>query len=171
MLREYCARQGYELVTEYVDNASGSDPERAGLVRMFNDARQRKFDVLIFWALDRFSREGVLATLEYLERLNSYGIAWRSYTEQYLDSTGMFREAIVSILATLAKQERVRIQERVMAGLDRAKRAGKILGGKRKIFDREAVREYHRAGHSLRQTAEHFGLKKDTVSRAIKERT
>ena len=57
-----------------------------------------KFDLVLFWALDRFSREGVLETLQYLERLNSYGVAWRSYTEQYLDSAGVFKDAIVSII-------------------------------------------------------------------------
>ena len=56
------------------------------------DAAQRRFDVLLFWALDRFSREGVIETLNYLQRLNSLGINWRSHTEQYLDSCGVFRE-------------------------------------------------------------------------------
>jgi hypothetical protein len=48
---------------------------------------------VLFWALDRFSREGVLPTLHHLQRLDSWGVAWRSYTEQYLDSTGIFKDA------------------------------------------------------------------------------
>jgi DNA invertase Pin-like site-specific DNA recombinase len=62
---------------------------------MFQDASQRRFDVLLFWTLDRLSRDGVLETLQHLQRLTSYGIAWRSFTEQYLDSTGIFREAVI----------------------------------------------------------------------------
>jgi hypothetical protein len=56
--------------------------------------------------LDRFSREGVLETLQHLQRLNAWGVNWRSYTEAYLDSCGAFRDAVLSILATIAKQER-----------------------------------------------------------------
>jgi DNA invertase Pin-like site-specific DNA recombinase len=60
---------------------------------MMEAARQRRFDLLLFWSLDRFSREGVSAILNHLERLSSYGVDWRSYTEQYLDSLGPFRDA------------------------------------------------------------------------------
>jgi DNA invertase Pin-like site-specific DNA recombinase len=70
--------------------------------------------VLLFWSLARLSREGVLETLQHLQRLTSYGIAWRSFTEQYLDSTGIFREAVIGILAAIAKQERVRPAERTL---------------------------------------------------------
>jgi hypothetical protein len=47
---------------------------------MFEDARTRQFDLVLFWALNRFSREGTLKTLEYLQRLDSYGVAWKSFT-------------------------------------------------------------------------------------------
>jgi hypothetical protein len=53
----------------------------------------RKWDLLVYWALDRFTREGTLATLKYLEQLESYGIRWRSFTEPWIDSTGPFRDA------------------------------------------------------------------------------
>jgi DNA invertase Pin-like site-specific DNA recombinase len=55
-------------------------------------------------------------------------VAWRSYTEQYLDSTGMFKDAVISIMATIAKQENLRRSERVRAGLTRARRQGVRLG-------------------------------------------
>ena len=87
---------------------------------MFEAASRREFDVLLFWSLDRLSREGTVETLNHLQRLTSYGVHWRSFTEQYLDSTGIFREAVIGILAAVAKQERVRISERVQAGLARA---------------------------------------------------
>ena len=63
-------------------------------------ASRREVDLVLFWALDRFSREGVLPTLHHLQRLDSWGVAWRSYTEQYLDSTGVFKDAVISIMAT-----------------------------------------------------------------------
>jgi DNA invertase Pin-like site-specific DNA recombinase len=83
---------------------------------MFKDASQRKFDVLLFWALDRLSREGVLGTLQHLNRLTSYGVGYRSFTEQYFDSCGIFKDAVIAIIATVAKQKRVRISLRVRAG-------------------------------------------------------
>ena len=95
---------------------------------MWHDAAQRRFDVLLFWALDRFSREGVLETLKYLERLNSFGINWRSHTEQYLDSCGAFRDAVLAILAGIAEQERIRISGRTRAGVDRAREKGMHTG-------------------------------------------
>jgi DNA invertase Pin-like site-specific DNA recombinase len=75
---------------------------------MFADARAGKFDLVLFWSLDRLSREGVAATLNHLEKLTSYGVGWRSHTEEYLDSTGLFKDAVIAILATIAKQERIR---------------------------------------------------------------
>lgn len=88
---------------------------------MFKDASQGKFDVLLFWALDRLSREGVLETLQHLNRLRSYGVGDRSFTEQYFDSCGSSR-TVIAIVATVAKQERVRISQRVRAGLEMAGR-------------------------------------------------
>jgi DNA invertase Pin-like site-specific DNA recombinase len=61
--------------------------------------------------------------------LDSHGVAWKSFTESYLDSTGMFKEAVIAILAAVAKQEHARLSERVVAGLRRAKREGKVLAG------------------------------------------
>ncbi len=105
-LREYCAKQGWAIVQEYVDHETGGTSKRPRFQEMFADARARRFDLVLFWALDRFSLEGVTATLNHLERLTSAGVNWRSYTEEYLDSCGAFRDAVLAILAVIAKQER-----------------------------------------------------------------
>jgi DNA invertase Pin-like site-specific DNA recombinase len=76
--------------------------------------------VVLFWSLDRFSREGVTETLNHLQRLTAAGVQFKSFTEQYLDSTGLFREAIIGFLAAIAKQERVRFSERIKAGQARS---------------------------------------------------
>ena len=128
-LREFAIRSGWTIVVEYVDHETGKISDREQFQQMFNDASQRKFDVLLFWSLDRLSREGVLPTLQHLERLTTYGIGYRSFTEQYFDSCGIFREAVIAIIATVAKQERVRISERVRAGLTTARAKGKSRSG------------------------------------------
>jgi len=87
---------------------------------LFIDAHRRRFDVVLFWSLDRFSREGVTETLNHLQQLQAAGVQFKSFTEQYLDSTGLFREAIIGFLAAIAKQERVRFSERIKAGQARS---------------------------------------------------
>jgi DNA invertase Pin-like site-specific DNA recombinase len=169
-LVEYCQRQGWEYV-EYTDRMTGTRADRAAFQRMFEDARLKHFDMVLFWALDRFSREGTLKTLEYLQRLDSFGVAWKSFTEQYLDSTGMFRDAVIAILATIAKQEHARLSERVVAGLRRAKREGKVLGRKRIILDRQRVRTMHANGQSVRAIAAQIGVSKSLVANILNIRT
>ena len=62
-LREFAAHSGWTIVAEYIDHETGKISDREQFQRMFADASQRKFDVLLFWSLDRLSREGVLPTL------------------------------------------------------------------------------------------------------------
>src|SRR6476660_1857924 len=91
-LRTFAATQDWSIVHEYVDRASGKRGDREQFQKMFSAASRREFDCLLFWSLDRLSREGTVKTLNHLERLNGYGVNYRSFTEQYLDSTGMFKE-------------------------------------------------------------------------------
>lgn len=166
-LHDFCQRQGYEVVREYVDHASGKRSDRDAFMEMFGAASRREFDVVLFWALDRFSREGVFDTLQHLQRLTSYGVGYRSFTEQYLDSCGMFRDAVVSILAAVAKQERVRLSERTVAGLQRAKAQGRVGGRPKVVCDRHKVQALRSAGKSLGQIASELRLSKTTVSRIV----
>jgi DNA invertase Pin-like site-specific DNA recombinase len=164
-LREFAAKQGWNLYREYVDQVTGSTDERPEFRQMFQDASQRRFDVLLFWSLDRLSREGVLETLQHLQRLTSYGVAWRSFTEQYLDSTGIFREAVIGILAAIAKQERVRLGERTRAGLERVRREGKHLGRPVAKADVPLIRALREAGQSWSEIARRTGLARATCQK------
>lgn len=122
-LRAFAERLGYSIYKEYCDQESGGSAERPQFQQLFLDAHQRRFDVVLFWSLDRFSREGVTETLNHLQRLTAAGVQFKSFTEQYLDSTGLFREAIIGFLAAIAKQERVRFSERIKAGQARSSKA------------------------------------------------
>ena len=112
----------------------------------FDAASRREFGKVLPWSLDRFSREGALETTQHLQRLNSFGVDWKSYSEQYLDSCSIFKDAVLWILATTAKQERVRLSERTLAGLERARAQGKQLGRPCKIVPRDRIRELHAHG-------------------------
>ena len=166
-LREFASKQGWHVYQEYVDQVIGSTDERPSFQQMFQDASQRKFDVLLFWSLDRLSREGVLETLQHLQRLTSYAVAWRSFTEQYLDSTGIFREAVIGILAAIAKQERVRLGERTRAGLERVRREGKRLGRPTAKVDVSAIRALRGAGASWSEIARRTGLARATCQKVF----
>lgn len=167
-LREFCIKQGWEIVREYADYASGKRGDREAFQQMFAAASRREFDCVLFWSLDRFSREGVLETLQHLQRLSSYGVGYRSFTEMYLDSCGIFRDAVIGILATIAKQERVRLSERTVAGLERARAKGRVGGRPRVICDRDRVLALHRNGMSLGKIAGELELSKATVSRIVR---
>jgi DNA invertase Pin-like site-specific DNA recombinase len=162
-LRVFAKKQKWTIVREYVDTESGSKADRKEFMQMFNDASKRRFDLVLFWALDRFSREGVLPTLRYLETLTSYGVAWRSYTEQYFDSAGVFRDVVISIAATLARQERIRRSERTRAGLEIARAKGKVLGRPRCDVDLAAIRRLRAKGTSWRAIGRALGVSPATA--------
>jgi DNA invertase Pin-like site-specific DNA recombinase len=166
-LREFAAKQNWQIVREYVDYETGSKSDRAEFQSMFKDASQRKFDLLLFWALDRLSREGVLETLQYLNRLMAHGVAWRSFTEQFFDSCGPFREAVIAIMATLAKQERVKRSERTKAGLERVRAAGKVLGRPKMLNGEHAadIARLRSRGLSLRAISRELGISDRSVRR------
>jgi DNA invertase Pin-like site-specific DNA recombinase len=81
------------VVAEYVKVVSGSGKkDRVQFEQMMLAASQRKFDLLVFWALDRLSREGIVKTLGYLEQLTAWGIANRSDTQPFLDTGNEMNE-------------------------------------------------------------------------------
>jgi DNA invertase Pin-like site-specific DNA recombinase len=166
-LRAFAATQGWNVVGEYVDTASGKNGDREQFKALFAAASRREFGCLLFWSLDRLSREGVFETLQYLQRLTAYGVGYRSFTEQYLDSCGMFRDAVISILAVIAKQERVRLSERTLAGLARARAQGRVGGRPRVPCDHRKVLKLHAAGCSLGEIAKSLKLTKTTVYRIV----
>src|SRR5439155_11456812 len=99
-----------------------------------------------------------------------YCVNYRSFTEQYLDSTGIFKEAVIGILAAVAKQERVRLSERTIAGLQRAKAQGRV-GGRPKVEDNAVLmrrfRKLRFAATSTRKIALELGISPTTVQKLI----
>jgi DNA invertase Pin-like site-specific DNA recombinase len=169
-LREYCQKQGWEIAGEYVDHETGGTSKRPHFQSMFVDARSRQFDLVLFWSLDRLSREGVSATLGHLERLTSYGVGWRSHTEEYLDSCGIFRDAVLAILAVIAKQERIRRSERAAAAIAKLRRQGRTehLGRPRLVLDRAKAQKLHTQGWSVRRIAAELGVSAATAHRVVR---
>jgi DNA invertase Pin-like site-specific DNA recombinase len=168
-LRAYCDRQGWKIIREYIDQRSGKSGNREQFQRMMEHSYQRQFDLVLFWSLDRFSREGSYATLDYLKRLDSHGVAFKSFTEQYLDGTGVFKDAIIAIIGAMANQERLRLSERVVAGLERARKQGRVGGRPKVRHDRDKdaakIRQLREDGQSLREIADELGRSKSNIAR------
>ncbi len=157
-----------QVVRTYDDCATGKNGDRPEFRRMLADAAARRFDLVVFWALDRLTREGPLKTLLYLEQLASSGVRFKSFTEPMLDTTSPVGELLIPILSWVAKQERQRISDRTKAGLETAKRKGKKLGrpvGTR--LDVATIEMLHSRGLTTRAIAAHIGRSKSAVHKIV----
>jgi DNA invertase Pin-like site-specific DNA recombinase len=132
-LETFASLQNLKVVETYKDVMSGGSANRPQFQRMLDDARLRKFEVILVWSLDRFSREGINNTLSYLKRLKNHNVSIKSLQESWLDTsdTGM-GELLIAIFSWVASQERKRISERTKAGLVNAKNVGKRGKDKKK---------------------------------------
>src|SRR5579859_3975748 len=166
-LREFAAKQGWQIAREYIDRETGGASDRAEFQAMFTDASRRKFDLVLFWSLDRLSREGVLETLQHLNRLTGCGVGYKSFTEQYLDSCGIFKDAVIGILAVIAKQERVRLSERTKAGLAIARSKGRQIGRPRLQVETAEIARLMAQGLSQRAVGRELGISEGSVRRLV----
>jgi DNA invertase Pin-like site-specific DNA recombinase len=168
-LRDYCARQQWTIVEEYTDHESANTGNRVAFKRLFTDASRRKFDVVLVWALDRFCREGVHRTFEYVHRLKDWDVQFESYTEPHFRTTGPAGELMLAIAAWIAKQERIRISERTKAGIKRAQRQGKVCHRPQRIFRRDRAVELRQQGMSIRAIASELGVGTMTIQRLLRD--
>lgn len=184
-LREYCGRRGWEIVNEYVDTGiSGSKASRPQLNKLKQDARERRFDVVLVWKLDRWGRS-VADSIAGIQEIVSLGIRWIAVTQNLdTDESNPMARFLLHIMAAFAELEREMIRERVAAGLKQHKanvalgrlgkdlhtRSGKDLpaGRPRKVFRRDLAQELRAAGKSFGAIAKELGVPKSTVVRELR---
>ena len=161
-LRAYVETRDWKLTREYIDDGvSGSKDRRPALDQLLADARQRRFDVVICWRLDRLGRNlRHLVTL--LHELHALEIAFVSLGEG-IDCTTPAGKLQLHILAALAEFERARIQERVRAGLARVKAQGKRLGRPRSRLPVERLAKV--SGMPDHQAARVLNVARSTLQR------
>jgi len=128
-LTAYAERRGFSLVSIYQENDTAwKAGHQQELSRLLVAAKQGKFNYLMVWALDRLSREGALAILKLVHRLQDYGVIVISYQETWTEAGGELSDLLYALTGWVARMESNRRSERTKAGLARIKAQGKRLG-------------------------------------------
>jgi DNA invertase Pin-like site-specific DNA recombinase len=170
-LTEYVGRRHWEVAGVYQDQISGAKVSRPGLDKLMADARQRRFDAVLVWKLDRFGRS-LVHCVSGIQELASLGIRFIA-TSQGLDTdeSNPASKLLVHILAAVAQFERELIRERVSAGMRSAKtrgtRSGKPIGRPRLVFNRGEVVRLRQDGVSLAKIALQMNIGVGTVARVL----
>lgn len=132
--RDFAAKyrdlHGIQVYDTYPDDGiSGIVPidQRPGMIRLFADARQGRFDQVLVYKLDRLGRETLLI-LQAVDALKKLGVRVRSMTEEF-DSATATGNLMLTLLSGFAAHEREVIRERSVAGTNRLAEAGAWLGG------------------------------------------
>ncbi len=166
-LTDYCQRRGWEIYGCYTDEGvSGKKDSRPQLNRLMADAHARRFDVVVVWRVDRFSRS-VSHLCRTLETFRALRIDFVSMMEQ-IDTTTPAGTFVFHVLAAVAQSERETTVERVRAGLRNARAKGKRLGRPTKPVDVDRINSLRAAGHSWRTIAGMMRLSVGTVYAAAR---
>lgn len=147
---------------------SGVKESRPALNRLMAGARQREFDVVACWKLDRFGRSVkhvVVAPADF----EALGIAFVSLKDN-LDLTTPSGRLLFQIIAAMAEFERALIQERVRSGLENAKKRGKRLGRPPVAVDKGRIARLRANGASIRAIAGLLGVSPATAHKVIRQR-
>ncbi len=169
-LRRYVRERGWNIFKEYVDEGiSGTKDSRPGLNELMNDAKKRRFGVVLVWRFDRFARS-TRHLINALEEFKNLRIDFVSYQEN-IDTSSPLGSAIFTIISAVAQLERDIIAERVKAGLRRAKENGKKLGRPRAAIDPAEIHRLREQGMSFRAIARQLGVSHPTVMSLARKAT
>src|SRR6266699_1938034 len=150
----------------YREKASGGRWDRPELHRLLDQLR--KGDVLVVWKLDRLSRS-LRDVLTIMERLGEGKAGFRSLTEA-IDTTTPAGEMMMQMVGAFAEFERAMLRERTQAGLDSARREGRIGGRRPKLSSEqqaEIVRMVSKGRKTAADAARLFKVHPATVSRLL----
>ena len=165
-LERYSKERGLNIFKVYEDNGvSGTKETRPALGQLMDDARKRKFNVVLVWRFDRFARS-TKHLVNALYEFRNLGIDFISYQEN-IDTSSPLGEAIFTIISAMSKLERDIIAERVKGGLRKARANGKRLGRPKNEVDTDKVIECRKQNKSIRQIAAELNLSKGAVQRAL----
>jgi DNA invertase Pin-like site-specific DNA recombinase len=162
-------RSGWQIVHVFSDNgvsgAKGRD-KRPQLDAMLKAATRRELDVVMAWSVDRLGRS-LPHLIEFLGELQASGTDLYLH-QQAVDTTTPAGRALFGMMGVFAKFERAMIQERVKAGLARARAQGKRLGRPRiEIATERKILNVRREGLGIRKIATTLQVGVGTVKRVL----
>ncbi len=168
-LRKVARRHGWKVTHKYIDHgisgAKGRD-QRPEYDKMLNDAVRKEFDVIMAWSVDRLGRS-LQHLLGFLDEIHAKGIHLYLH-QQGVDTTTPAGKALFQMTGVFAEFERAMIQERVKAGLERARAQGKVLG-RPKVSPKveRAIVKARRQGKGIRKIASEVGCGVSVVQRVV----
>lgn len=150
----------------FVERASGGRWDRPELHKMLEQLRED--DIVVVWKLDRLSRS-LKDLLTIIERIETAGAGFRSLTEA-IDTTTPAGRMMMQMVGAFAEFERAMIKERTIAGLDAARKQGRVGGRRPKLTQGQRI-EIQRLVKSGEKTeadaARLFEVHRSTVSRIM----
>ena len=168
-LRAVAKRMGWTVVTEYVDcGISGSKgrDQRPQFDAMCTAAVRREFDVIMSWSVDRLGRS-LQHLVTFLGEIHAKGVDLYLH-QQGIDTTTPAGKAMFQMCGVFAEFERAMIKERVRAGLNRARAAGKTLGRPTVGATKErAIRTARKKGKGIKAIARDVGVGVSVVQRVV----
>jgi DNA invertase Pin-like site-specific DNA recombinase len=160
-------RHGWQIVETFDDNGATdtrSRDERPGMRRLMEGVGRKDFDMVAAWSVDRLGRS-LQDLIGFLSELQAKGVDLFLH-KQGLDTSSSSGKAMFQMLGVFSEFERAMIQERVRAGLARARARGKKLGRPPVPPDTEkAIRKSLAAGNGILKTAATVGVGSSTVQR------
>lgn len=168
-------KEGIAQKNIYTDKVSSTKEERKSLAKLLDYVREG--DTIVVWKLDRLARSLIHFT-KLMQELDEKGVKFRSITESFIDTTkkSSQSEFIINIFAALAQLERDIIIERTKAGLESAKRRGKVLGAPKGISKKNQQKavlceEYFKEGKlSVSEICERLDISRATYYKYLRFR-
>src|ERR1700733_8147414 len=118
ILKEFCVKSGYIIFDTYLDEGeSALRSNRPQYMRILEDARKRKIDLILVYKIDRFSRS-VKELLNTMDLLKDYKVDFMSYMDRGMDTTTSSGKFMFQILASVSEFERNIISERTKLKLN-----------------------------------------------------
>jgi DNA invertase Pin-like site-specific DNA recombinase len=132
-MQQYATHHGHAVKYTYrLNDASAYTGEhRKVLAQALEDGRRGEFKVLIVWSIDRISREGIEEVLKLFREFRERGVTLVSIQEPWLNGSDATVELLLALAAWVANQESQRRSERIKAGLERRRKAGEKIGGRK----------------------------------------
>jgi DNA invertase Pin-like site-specific DNA recombinase len=170
-LRKVARRHGWKVGASYIDHgvsgATGRD-RRPELDRLFKAANRREFDLIMAWSVDRLGRS-LQHLVGFLDEIHAKGVDLYLH-QQNIDTSTPSGKAMFQMAGVFAEFERRMIQERVRAGLERAREEGKALGRPKVSARTEAqIRRTREQGMGILRIAREVGVGTSVVQRVLSD--